>query len=331
MDPILCRRVLELGARMTVEQLLATEKQIPEQDKDRQEAIRTGILAFYASRDWSQPQEGVAREDAIRYRRSHILWMLKEAPTSVAFNMEPGLFQINLVDDPLADPEGYSAMEKIVLSRTRKDDYYGRRNALLLLGVASPSRVEPLLKDDPWHLGSLCLSVLRGVRATRKGLQTVQGAPLDPEFYKRASEMMQQTRDRKLLGAVRGFKASSDNPSVGEAILLQAASRLAEINPLPRRGLGSVPVGQEIQAAKRLKGDQPIIPPESRNRRIKEIVRLSVILQENGLISDVRFVSGPEELRAEVERAVRTWVYQPTLLDGRPVQVELTIDVNLVP
>jgi len=39
-------------------------------------------------------------------------------------------------------------------------------------------------------------------------------------------------------------------------------------------------------------------------------------------------MSGPRELRAAAVAAVRRWVYKPTLLDGVPVPVIITVTVD---
>jgi protein TonB len=39
-------------------------------------------------------------------------------------------------------------------------------------------------------------------------------------------------------------------------------------------------------------------------------------------------VSGPRVLQQAATEAVKRWVYRPTLLDGRPVEVSTQIDLN---
>jgi len=42
----------------------------------------------------------------------------------------------------------------------------------------------------------------------------------------------------------------------------------------------------------------------------------------------VSVVSGPTELIRSASDAVQQWVYRPTLLNGEPVSVLTTVDVN---
>jgi periplasmic protein TonB len=44
-------------------------------------------------------------------------------------------------------------------------------------------------------------------------------------------------------------------------------------------------------------------------------------------ILDLQWVSGPPELRDASMDAVKQWRYEPTLLNGEPVQVDTTISV----
>ncbi len=47
-----------------------------------------------------------------------------------------------------------------------------------------------------------------------------------------------------------------------------------------------------------------------------------------GRVEDVRVISGHPLLVQAAGEAVRQWIYQPTLLNGQPVQVLTTVDVN---
>ncbi len=58
------------------------------------------------------------------------------------------------------------------------------------------------------------------------------------------------------------------------------------------------------------------------------MVRLSVLIGTDGRVENVRVVSGHPLLVTAALEAVRQWIYQPTLLNGKPVQVITTVDVN---
>jgi len=49
---------------------------------------------------------------------------------------------------------------------------------------------------------------------------------------------------------------------------------------------------------------------------------------KDGRVSELHALSGPPLLIQAAIDAVRQWVYRPTLLNGNPVEVETTIDIN---
>jgi protein TonB len=87
-------------------------------------------------------------------------------------------------------------------------------------------------------------------------------------------------------------------------------------------------VGGQVEAAKVIFGPQPEYPSIAKMARVQGVVRLAAVISENGTIQDLRLISGPPLLVKAAMDAVSRWRYQPTLLNGDPVQVETEIDVN---
>jgi len=54
---------------------------------------------------------------------------------------------------------------------------------------------------------------------------------------------------------------------------------------------------------------------------------LHAIISKDGTIKELEVVSGHPLLQQAALDAVRQWRYQPTLLNGEPVEVDTTIDV----
>lgn len=84
----------------------------------------------------------------------------------------------------------------------------------------------------------------------------------------------------------------------------------------------------EIAAAKLTSRPQPEYPQIARMARIQGLVRLQAIIGQDGTIQDLRVLSGPPLLAKSALDAVSKWRYHPTLVKGRPVEVETEIDVN---
>ena len=86
-------------------------------------------------------------------------------------------------------------------------------------------------------------------------------------------------------------------------------------------------IGGNVQAAKIIKRVQPVYPPLARQTRIQGTVRLHVIIAKDGTIKQLEITSGHPLLQQASLDAVKQWRYQPTLLNGKPVEVDTTIDV----
>lgn len=87
-------------------------------------------------------------------------------------------------------------------------------------------------------------------------------------------------------------------------------------------------VGGNVQAAKLLNQPKPAYPPLARQARIQGVVRFNAVIGRDGAIQNLTLVSGHPLLVPAATEAVRQWRYQPTLLNGEPVEVVTQIDVN---
>jgi protein TonB len=89
-----------------------------------------------------------------------------------------------------------------------------------------------------------------------------------------------------------------------------------------------VRVGGDVIAARALYQPPPVYPPLARMAHIQGIVVLQAIIGTNGAIQGLKALSGPPLLVPAAIDAVKTWRYQPTLLNTEPVEVLTEIDVN---
>ena len=97
--------------------------------------------------------------------------------------------------------------------------------------------------------------------------------------------------------------------------------------PPPKPKGGPLKVGGNVQAARIVNRVQPVYPPLARQTRISGTVRLHAIIGKDGTIQSLEVLSGHPLLQQAALDAVRQWRYQPTLLNGDPVDVDTTIDV----
>jgi protein TonB len=73
---------------------------------------------------------------------------------------------------------------------------------------------------------------------------------------------------------------------------------------------------------------QPEYPPIARQARIQGVVVLQALIGKDGSIQNLHVVSGHPMLTNAALAAVKEWKYKPYFLNGEPVEVETTINVN---
>jgi len=91
---------------------------------------------------------------------------------------------------------------------------------------------------------------------------------------------------------------------------------------------GPIRVSAGVQMAKIVKRVMPEYPPLAKSARVSGVVHLIGIIARDGTIRNLQLVSGHPLLARAALQAVQQWVYQPTLLNGEPVEVIAPIDVN---
>ena len=87
-------------------------------------------------------------------------------------------------------------------------------------------------------------------------------------------------------------------------------------------------VGGNVAAANLVSQAPPAYPAEAKQNRVQGVVVLAVTIDKQGRISELSVVSGPSELIQSATDAVWQWIYKPTLLNGQPVNVQTTVNVN---
>ncbi len=107
------------------------------------------------------------------------------------------------------------------------------------------------------------------------------------------------------------------------------------IPPPPPRPVVSEPVNtqpitvtSDVQAAKLLRKVIPAYPRLAIAAHISGTVRLIGVVAKDGTVQQIRVVSGPALLVQAALDAVRQWIYRPTMLNSRPVEVIAPIEVN---
>ena len=98
--------------------------------------------------------------------------------------------------------------------------------------------------------------------------------------------------------------------------------------PEPKPAAQTLRVGQGVREPKRIAGAPPEYPALARSARVQGTVILEAVINEDGAIERMKVLKSIPLLNAAAIAAVKEWRYTPTLLNGVPVSVLMTITVN---
>jgi TonB family protein len=89
-------------------------------------------------------------------------------------------------------------------------------------------------------------------------------------------------------------------------------------------------VKEDVEKAKLIHTVSPMYPPLT-GKRVDGTVVLHVLIGKNGAVKSAKYVSGPETCGSYAVKAVLQWRYEPTLINGVPVEVDTTVSVVFPP
>ena len=89
-----------------------------------------------------------------------------------------------------------------------------------------------------------------------------------------------------------------------------------------------VRVGLEVKEPRKVKDVPPVYPSIAAQSRIEGVVVLECVIDPRGRVVDVKVLRGLPLLDDAATDAVRQWVYTPTLINGVPTSVIMTVRVT---
>ncbi len=131
--------------------------------------------------------------------------------------------------------------------------------------------------------------------------------------------------------SIAGYSAGNGLGSSGAIVITTPTAP-----PTPRTvthtaaPVSSVPtrVGGTVQMAKLIHKVIPVYPGLARTARISGVVHLMGTIGKDGTIRNLQLIDGHPMLARAALEAVEQWVYEPTLLNGEPVEVIAPIEVS---
>ncbi|MDG2040577.1 MAG: energy transducer TonB, partial [Ilumatobacter sp.] len=98
--------------------------------------------------------------------------------------------------------------------------------------------------------------------------------------------------------------------------------------PPPPPPAEPVRVGGNISPPEKTRNVDPIYPPVAQSARVSGVVILEAVIGADGRVTDVKVLREVALLTDAAVAAVRQWEYTPTMLNGSPVPVIMTVTVN---
>ena len=93
-------------------------------------------------------------------------------------------------------------------------------------------------------------------------------------------------------------------------------------------GLAPVRVGGDIKEPRKIRDMRPVYPQEAMDAKVQGIVILEAVIGLDGAVEKARLLRSVPLLDQAALDAVLQWQFTPTLLNGAPVPVIMTVTVN---
>lgn len=131
-------------------------------------------------------------------------------------------------------------------------------------------------------------------------------------------------------GAAARVDANLEIGKISEAVTVTGRKTPTVAPAAPARTAQRIPIGGNVQASKLIFQPRPDYPAELQQQGISGTVMMRAVISKYGEPLNVEVINTdvhPGLAKAALE-SVRRWRYQPTLLNGQPVEVITTVDVN---
>jgi len=170
---------------------------------------------------------------------------------------------------------------------------------------------------------------------------TVTPAPaLAPPFVKAALDAVRRWEYEPPLRAPISFyvrlQFSPDRPSavvwhdarppVTQRVVTPAGSGLVVSETPPLSGGDLTAKG--VTPPRKIKDVPPIYPPEAMAARVQGIVIIQAVIGSTGTVTDARVLRSIPQLDQAALDAVRQWEFSPTLINGEPAAIIMSVTVN---
>ena len=157
-------------------------------------------------------------------------------------------------------------------------------------------------------------------------------AALDVELKAQEGKWIKSYDKTKELAAAAkaaGDKAAADAAAGKEKADAVAAKKKADAAAArAKASVAPVRIGGQIKPPLKIKDVKPVYPAIAQSARVAGVVTIEATIGPDGKVIDAKVVRSVPLLDQAALDAVRQWEYRPTLLNGVPVPVLVTVTIN---
>ena len=201
--------------------------------------------------------------------------------------------------------------------------------ALTVTGCAAPptaevdaarAAVDKAVTDRADQYAAESLKAAQESRAALDAELTAQEAKWF-KSYDRAKELA-------VAAKAAGDKAAAEAAAAREKADAVAAKEIAAATAREKAKASAVRVGGKISPPIKMNDVKPVYPAIAKNAGVTGVVIIEATVGADGKVIDAKVLRSVPLLDQAALDAVRQWEYSPTLLNGVPVPVVMTVTVN---
>ena len=201
--------------------------------------------------------------------------------------------------------------------------------AIIVTGCGSPptrdvdaarAAVDKAAADRAGQYAAESLKVAQDARAALDAELKAQEAKLFKSYDK--------TKELAVAAKGAGDKAAADAVAGKEKAEAVSAKEKADAAARAKARIAPLHIGGKIHAPKKIKDVKPVYPAIAQSAHVAGPVTIEATIGPDGKISDAKVVRSIPMLDQAALDAVQQWTYTPTLLNGVPVPVLVTVTIN---
>ena len=148
------------------------------------------------------------------------------------------------------------------------------------------------------------------------------------ELVARAAALQAQLQT--VLDELQAVLNDPDRPAAPSNELIDGGFTLSAVSADAVRDASNEPIriGGGITPPAKIQDVSPVYPPEAQTTRVQGLVVMEITIGPTGEVTDVEVLESVPELDEAAVAAVEQWRYEPTLVDGEPVPVLMTVIIN---